>query len=54
MKRNVVCIDYSDYLEETLKISETLNKLGDFKLISNYKVHSITNISMNKIAYFIS
>ena len=41
MKRNVVCIDYSDYLEETLKISETLNKLGDFKLISNYKVEDI-------------
>ena len=41
MKRNVVCVDYSDSIEKVLEITKNLNNLGDFKLIKNYKIEDI-------------
>ena len=41
MKRNVVCLDYSDSIEKVLEITKNLNELGDFKLIKNYKIEDI-------------
>lgn len=41
MKRNVVCLDYSDSIEKVLEITKNLANLGDFKLIKNYKIEDI-------------